>query len=514
MLSKALLAGVFMVAASSAEYSQTREAHKAQNASIPTSLTVADLAVGASCACNQLNSAYNSMLVTPESENYTAECTDYWDRRSNLAPACVFVPETAAQVAAAVRILTSCGAQFAIRAGGHMNYPGSNSIDGGVTLALYKMVNTKVANDSSSIEFGPGARWVDVYEALAPHGLYTIGGRLKTIGASGLTLLGGFHYLINKYGFTMDQVLSYDVVLGNGTQVVASAKSHPKLFWALKGGASNYGIVTKFTMKAYPIPQISTTMQRFEEPEIPAWINATVDMTISNTPDIAAGSVVTAAYNVTTKKFSALVLGVQEGTESPPSRFAHYSAIKSSFAINKVMAPIDWHSDKETPNQMFRVQFAHKTMLLDKPQLNKIFEAWKLAVKDVEDVEGLAPTFVLNIVSKSSMTVAKENGMGNTWGLDDNQDLMIWQLSTSWQNQADDSRMTEWAREFMDYWHKENEDAGLAHDFMYMGDAGEFQDGFAGLPKENLQRMKEIRAAYDPLQVFSKLSWGGFKLGI
>ncbi|PBP15991.1 putative fad binding domain-containing protein [Diplocarpon rosae] len=424
MRARVLLVGVFMAAASSAEYAATPYAPKAQNASVPTSIPVADLATGASCACTQLNTAYNSLLVSPESANYTTECTEYWDRRSNMSPACIFLPETADQVAAAVGILASCGAQFAIRGGGHMNFPGSNSIEGGVTIALGKMINTKVASDNSSIEYGPGARWVDVYGALAPYGLYSVGGRLKTIGAPGLTLIGGFHWLINKYGFTMDQILSYDVVLGNGTQVVASAQSHPDLFWALKGGANNFGIVTKFTMKAYPIPQISTTVQYFAEPQIPAWIDATFDMTSNNPPDIGAGSIAKAEYNSTTGLFNAILLGVQEGTESPPSRFAPYFAINSTAVINKVMAPIDWHKDKETPNQLFRIQFAHKTMTLDKPQMRKIYEAWKLAVDDVKGVEGLAPALVLNIVSKSTMTVAKQNGIGNTWGLDDSEDLM------------------------------------------------------------------------------------------
>ncbi|PBP15721.1 FAD-binding domain-containing protein [Diplocarpon rosae] len=266
-------------------------------------------------------------------------------------------------------------------------------------------------------------------------------------------------------------------------------------------------------MKAYPIPQISTTVQYFAEPQVPAWIDATFDMTSNNPPDIGAGSIAKAEYNSTTGKFNAILLGVQEGTESPPSRFAPYFAVNATAVINKVMTPIDWHKDKETPNQLFRIQFAHKTMTLDKPQMRKIYEAWKLAIDDVKGVEGLAPGLVLNIVSKSTMTVAKQNGIGNTWGLDDSEDLMIWQLSSSWANPKDDIRMTAWQRGFIDYWHRENQQLGLAREFIYMGDAGEFQDPFAGFPLENVRRMRDIRAAYDPLEVFSRLNWGGFKLG-
>jgi FAD/FMN-containing dehydrogenase len=177
---------------------------------------------------------------------------------------------------------------------------------------------------------------------------------MKTIGVPGLELIGGFHYLINKYGMAMDNVVSYDVVLGNGTQVVANKTSNPDLFWALKGGANNFGIVTKFTITALPIPYISTTIQQFDESAVPDFISATVAMAENDPADIAAGSIIVINYNVTTKQISPSLLGVQEGTESPPSRFANFSAIPSVVKIDNVLTPIQWHSQLDSPFQMFR----------------------------------------------------------------------------------------------------------------------------------------------------------------
>jgi FAD/FMN-containing dehydrogenase len=196
---------------------------------------------------------------------------------------------------------------------------------------------------------GPGNRWIDVYTAVGEYGLYCIGGRLKTIGVPGLSLIGGFHYLINKYGFTIDNIQSYSVVLGNGTQVIANSTSNPDLFWALKGGANNFGIVTKFTITALPIPKISTTIQTFNESAVPAFIDATVAMVENDPGDIAAGSVLSITYNQTTNAISPSLLGVQEGTESPPSRFANFSAIPSTMTSNNVLTPIQWHSQLDTP---------------------------------------------------------------------------------------------------------------------------------------------------------------------
>lgn len=216
------------------------------------------------------------------------------------------------------------------------------------------MRDIKIANDNSTVEVGPGSRWVDVYGALSDYGLYAIGGRLKTIGVSGLELIGGFHYFNNKYGLAMDNVVSYDVVLGNGTQVTADATSNRDLFWALKGGANNFGIVTKFVLKTYAIPLISTTYQSFNESQLEAFVAAAADFAEHDDPDVAAGGVINVSYNATTGEYAALLLGVQEGTESPPSKFANFSSIPSTIASNNVLAPVEWHNTMETPNQMFR----------------------------------------------------------------------------------------------------------------------------------------------------------------
>ncbi|PMD31866.1 FAD-binding domain-containing protein [Hyaloscypha variabilis F] len=497
MLSNLSLAGCLLAAAVTS----------AQN------LTIANLTAGANCACTQLASTYGGQVLTSNSTNYTAEATDYWDIRADLLPGCIFSPANADEVAAAVSTFTSCGAQFAIRGGGHMNFPGSNNIDGGVLLSLGSLTDIKIASDNKTVDAGPGTRWIDVYTALSEYGLYCIGGRLKTIGVPGLELIGGFHYLINKYGMAMDNVLSYDVVLGNGTQVVANSTSNPDLFWALKGGGNNFGIVTKFTIKALPIPYISTTIQEFNESVMPDFIAATVNMAENDPPDVAAGSVISVTYNQTTKSISPSLLGVQEGTESPPSRFANFSAIPSVLSLNYVLTPLEWHSQLDSPFQMFRVQFAHRTIKPDTAQLLKIYESWKTAVDEISDVEGLVPTFVMNILPKSALSVAKNNGIGNTWGLDDDQSYILWQFSTGWANAADDLRMTNWASKLLDYWHLENQALNLASEFIYMGDAGDFQDPFTGFPVENVRKMREIRDAYDPLGVFTRLNWGGFKLG-
>ncbi|KAJ5673433.1 hypothetical protein N7507_002560 [Penicillium longicatenatum] len=478
---------------------------------INTSLGTFDLTTGAACACKRLSTLYPSQFISPNSSNYTAQSTYYWDIRADLSPACIFMPDTADQVATAVKTFVNCDAQFAVRGGGHMNFPGSNNIDGGVLLAFNNMVNYKVNDDT--IEVQPGMTWYDVYSALDPYGRAAIGGRLKTIGVPGLTLIGGVSYFINKYGFAMDNVVNYDVVLGNGTQAAANSTSNPDLFWALKGGANNFGIVTKFTLKAYSMPHISTTIQVFNESNAYDFTKAVCDWATSDSESpVAAGSVITTTYNATTKVLEPMILGVQAGISNPPSEFANFTAIPGVEKINNVTTSKQWASTLDSPKQMFRVMFAHHSMAPDADVLYGMMQKWKESVDEIADVQGLYPTFVMNISPASAARVAQTNGIGNVWGLDD-EPLIWWQLSTGWDLEQDDLRVEGWARQLTEHLHGLNKKSGLARDFVYMGDAGEWQDPFAGFSPENVERMREIRTAYDPKKTFSKLNWGGFKLG-
>ncbi|RDW84123.1 FAD-binding oxidoreductase [Aspergillus mulundensis] len=472
-----------------------------RNASSTTFANTVDLKTGADCACNKLIS-YSEHTLFPDSANYATQATDYWDVRADLHPACIFLPTSASQVSDAVTIFSKCGAQFA--------FPGSNNIEGGVLLALNNMKNYTVNN--ATISVSPGMTWYDVYSALDPYGRIAIGGRLKTIGVPGLALIGGIHYFVNKYGFAMDNVVEYEVVLGNGTIVTASATSHPDLFWALKGGANNFGIVTKFKLRTYEVPHISTTIQEFGEGDVYDFIKAACDLLVNNDASTAAGNVLTITYNATTGTVSPMLLGVQEGISRPPSSFANFTAIPGDIKIHNVTTSKQWAENLDSPKQMFRVMFGHHSMSPDPDVLYSMYETWKDAVNQIADVQGLYPTFVLNLSPTSAATISKTNGVGNTWGLLE-EPLLWWQTSTGWDNAEDDLRVEAWTRQLVENLHAENKRNGLAREFIYMGDAGEWQNPFAGFPAENVQRMKEIRERYDPSRTFSRLNWGGFKLG-
>ncbi|KAF4784735.1 putative fad binding domain-containing protein [Colletotrichum scovillei] len=157
---------------------------------------------------------------------------------------------------------------------------------------------------------------------------------------------------------------------------------------------------------------------------------------------------------------------------------------------------------------MFRAKYFHGTMRPDAKRLYEIYLAWKESVSKLSDVEGLYPTFVMNIMPKSAQSVAKHNGIGNIWGLDDKESFIVWQTSTGWARPEDDIQA-----KFRDYHHSVNHQMGLASDFIYMGDASETQNPWLGMPFKNVEKLRQIRAKYDPEGVFTILNWGGYKLG-
>ena len=139
-----------------------------------------------------------------------------------------------------------------IRGGGH-NAGGLGICDDGLVIDLAPIKYTRVDPAARTVTAGGGCVWGDVDHATHAFGLATPSGIISTTGVGGLTLGGGVGHLTRKCGLSIDNLLSADVVLANGKFVKANADENPDLFWALRGGGGNFGVVTSFTFKLHPI---------------------------------------------------------------------------------------------------------------------------------------------------------------------------------------------------------------------------------------------------------------------
>lgn len=203
--------------------------------------------------CSKLSKIFPGDVALPGSETYNASNNFWSSRQSELTPRCFVTPRSTANVSVIVKTLTCAKAPFTVKSGGHSAFAGASNIDDGVTIDLGHLNEITVSDDKETVSIGPGNRWINVSEALDPQGLAVVGGRVASVGVSGLLLGGGISYFSGKYGWACDNVREYEVVLSSGKVVNASPEENTDLYGALRGGGgSNLGIVTRFDLAAFP----------------------------------------------------------------------------------------------------------------------------------------------------------------------------------------------------------------------------------------------------------------------
>jgi FAD/FMN-containing dehydrogenase len=166
-------------------------------------------------------------------------------------PAFVLRPASVADVQAGVRFAVGTGMEVSVRGGGH-SFAGFGTNDGGVVIDLGRLDGVEVLDaDRHVVRIGGGATWGRVADALAPDGLAISSGDTRSVGVGGLTLSGGIGWKVRKRGLALDSLLAAEVVTADGGLVRASHDEHADLFWALRGGGGNFGVVTAFEFRAH-----------------------------------------------------------------------------------------------------------------------------------------------------------------------------------------------------------------------------------------------------------------------
>lgn len=205
-------------------------------------------------AIEGFKSALRGELIQRSDESYDEARKLYngmIDKRPLLIARCADV----ADVIAAVAFGRDNGLLIAIRGGGH-NGPGLGSCDDGLVIDLSLLKSVRVDPSNGTVRVGPGCTSGDVDHATHAFGLAIPFGIVSTTGVAGLTLGGGTGYLTRKHGLTIDNLLEADVVLADGRFVTASESQHADLFWALRGGGGNFGVVTSFRFQAHPVRNV------------------------------------------------------------------------------------------------------------------------------------------------------------------------------------------------------------------------------------------------------------------
>lgn len=205
---------------------------------------------------SELEARLDGQLLSPGEEGW-ADATLVWNAMAARTPALVIRPSSAGDIAVAVRFAREHGILISVKGGGH-NIAGTSMAEGGLTLDMSDLRDVTVDAEARLVSVGPGCLLRDVDRATQERGLATVLGFISEVGVAGLTLGGGFGYLMRRFGWAVDNLDEVEIVTADGEVRVASREQHADLFWALRGGGGNFGVVTRFVFRLHEVGPLVT----------------------------------------------------------------------------------------------------------------------------------------------------------------------------------------------------------------------------------------------------------------
>ncbi len=204
-----------------------------------------------------LRKNFSGEIILPDNASYEQASMAFIFKG---APAIVLKPKTPADVAMGIQYARSNSLLLSIRSGGH-NGAGLGTNNGGLVIDM-SLINTVelINKEKRIVRIGTGAVWGDVAKKLQEYGLALSSGDTKSVGVGGLALGGGIGWMARKYGLTIDHLVAAEIVTADGNVLHTNAAEHHDLFWAIRGGGGNFGVVTYFEFEAKPATQVYSGM--------------------------------------------------------------------------------------------------------------------------------------------------------------------------------------------------------------------------------------------------------------
>ncbi|WYZ37070.1 hypothetical protein EsH8_II_000576 [Colletotrichum jinshuiense] len=409
------------------------------------------------------------------------------------------------------RWLNHCN--WAVRGGGHMTWAGASNIDEGVTIDMGLINQVDYSPLTKIASIGAGALWRDVYSTLEPFGVTAPGGRTSTVGVAGFLTGGGNNFFSAEVGLGCDNVVNFEVVLSSGEIVNANRVTHPNLHKALKGGSSNFGIVTRVDLQTVDIVEIWGGQVVYPLNTTEQHIAAYVKW-VDSIPNYTKGSAVTFwAYSPGVGTVVSAALHDTSNTEWAPAyddfRIIEpqtMNTLRHDSHLNMIVEleePTDYRQIWITLTGKNDARFIRRAVQAQA----KFIEGWK-ATQDADFLNYITFQAMPKLLFEHSV----EKG-GNIIGMErEDGNAILFQMqhmvrSAGAERQARDQLVT-MRQELKDYYISE----GIDVEWEYLGYADGTQDPLSTYGPENLQLLRDVAAKYDPEQVFQKRVPGGFKI--
>ncbi|KAI1267665.1 hypothetical protein F5Y18DRAFT_308021 [Xylariaceae sp. FL1019] len=477
-------------------------------------------------ACSQLLQRYPNSTIRAGSSVFTENVIEPWSQTCQTTPDCIFAPASADEVAGGLAILRHANQTFAVRTQGHMPIPGAADTSNGVLVVTTSLNGVNYLDDSKAvIQIGAGNRWLDVYQVLAEDNLAVAGGRFGPVGVSGLLLGGGISYFSSDHGWGANNVVNFEVVLANGTVCEANAQQNPDLYWALKGGAFNFGIVTRFDMTTFSVPHMWGGSAYYNASALDPIVDAYASYAVASggSSDPAAHSDPSILYNATTGEISGYGIYMYRGDDPAPAALKNFTDIPSifqDFRVGKTVLGLENDTNPANFAMGNRRQLFSSTALASSAEavylINQTFFDAIAANPHIRDTADLSITNTYQLFTPGMIKAAKALG-GDPIGLYDplGNGVLAVLYGGNWADAKDDETIYQFFQDMIDELDDRAKKAGLYYDFVYLNDAAptqtrdifqKFSNGTA-LPK-----LRNVAERYDPDQIFQTLAPGGFKL--
>jgi FAD/FMN-containing dehydrogenase len=419
-------------------------------------------------------------VVVPRSAEYDRR-RRIWNGVVDRHPAAIVRPTTADEVATVVRAAAGCDAPLSVRCGGH-SFPGHSTCDGGVVLELSGMNAVSVDPATGRCVVGGGALLGDVDRAAVPHGLAVPAGVVSHTGIGGLTLGGGIGWLSRLHGLTIDSLVGIDIVTADGSLRRASAQNEPDLFWALRGGGGNFGVVVAFEFQARALGPVSAGR----------W-----DYPLADIHDVMVGAAVTAAdaprellisFSVTRLgvALTAFWTGAPARAGAALAPFGRLAA--SASGGHGPVSFLDHQCRNDHHSAWGRRYYAKGGFVrhVDAALVASIADA--VAEGPTDHSEVYVPQLggaVTDVDEDATAYSGREAGF-------------YWLVEPIWDDPADDARCLAWGRRHG------GRLAALSMDTNYVNEQADTGGGFAeqAYGSSKYGRLREIKARYDPTNLF------------
>ncbi|KAI4944260.1 hypothetical protein J4E91_008815 [Alternaria rosae] len=465
----------------------------------------APLSVAIDHIVSELFEQFPEQVFEEHHPRYKALQDSYWSGyQKTLKPRCFFQPHSAEQLGRAVTLCARGQVPFGVKSGGHGHFAGQSSIEGGIQFDLVKLKTLEIKRSEDTVLVGPGNTWGSVYEKLQKEDLIVVGGRSANVGVGGYLVGGGISFYAARLGWGIDNVRSFEIVLATGRVVTTNAESEPNLYRALRGGGSNFGIITAFELEAYPYNGM--------------WGGRTLIDSVHARQAIAAYEGFVSKQNANPKGHTIFIATYDEGPlrliqymvyTEPQADLPIFEELRKVPTIESELGLTDYTALANNIAGLqdgvgFRAAVATLTLKLNKDLLNFAY--------DVFVTEAGPKSQYINSTMEFHAIPQTPSPAENRFGLEGVDGPLVSFLLIFVTSEARyDNEVTETLQKIIGLVEKEARKRNLYHPFLFANYSAQWQPVMDSYGEGNIKYLTEVANVYDPNRVFQRLQPGSFK---